>query len=737
MEPHHDFSICERERSLQIELTTKLFELARCQSDDQTETHINVEVPINLLGKNHEIQTILVRCILRSMYTTEINTLETICGCKSKDWTKIRFLQQQSGDDYIKDLSEHLPQLLSDTTFHDTVVLIYVANTEDIERKYDCMDSAKSNTELDVLIPNGIHRCTTISNSMIHINSSKVHNCNVISHTYIGSYSNVMNCTYMSMSTAEEIWTAISHKNNTIVENLSISVGAESGGGRKLTLLPESTMIDVCQQIVHSSTLKSEISSDRIHASFNMIGSYCIVRDTPTLCRLYLHPKASIIAATHVQNVLLFPNSSIRNACTVTNSVLQWNCSITDHSYVLNVFLMEQAMVGPQSTVTNTVLGPDVHISCGEVHASILGPNTNAHHQSLVIASLWMYGRGNVGYGANVGSNHTGRIPDQECCVGEGIFWGLSCVVKFPVDLSHAPYSIIAAGTTLAPQRCTMPFSLIVNNTEREGTGTDIIPGWVLRYSPYTIVRSEQKFAQRRKAIRHMNYTGWNIIRPDIINLCYIARRQLLIDPNMIGNNCTMYTSNTIPGLGASHLTEKYRLIGIQAYSEVIQQFALQGLCMFVSDAFDNSDTSTILVNVLSQEFLCLDQSRDTDCLEPVECSSSVAWPSSPWEDMDPSQLWSKQRRYLLEEFPLTSSKQLIEWLKDLLGVYVNLATKFNDRVYQCKQRDDNRGIETIPSYEEHHVMVDQDPVVFAVSNDLKQRQQQVDQLLEKLSHLL
>jgi bifunctional N-acetylglucosamine-1-phosphate-uridyltransferase/glucosamine-1-phosphate-acetyltransferase GlmU-like protein len=132
--------------------------------------------------------------------------------------------------------------------------------------------------------------------------------------------------------------------------------------------------------------------------------------------------------------------SLIGNACTVKNVMLKWNASIMDHSYISHILLMEHAHAGPKSLVAQSLLGPDVHVSAGEVHASVIGPNTNAHHQSLVIGVLWLLGRGNVGYGANVGSNHTGRLPDQETCSGEGIFWGLSC--EFPVDLSYSPYSI-------------------------------------------------------------------------------------------------------------------------------------------------------------------------------------------------------------------------------------------------------------------------------------------------------
>jgi hypothetical protein len=81
---------------------------------------------------------------------------------------------------------------------------------------------------------------------------------------------------------------------------------------------------------------------------------------------------------------------------------------------------MEQSEVGPHSFTANAIYGPDSHVSGGEVHCTIFGPNANSHHQSLLIGILWPLGRGNVGYGSNVGSNHTGRIPDQETSVGEG-----------------------------------------------------------------------------------------------------------------------------------------------------------------------------------------------------------------------------------------------------------------------------------------------------------------------------
>lgn len=747
---HSDFSRCATERSTQIEWSNHLFELASRagQADSLSRIELN-DVPIYLINNNDSsssinepndddesaIQSMMQPCILRSLYAAEIVTLETRCGCKCDDWSSIRILHPSQEE---HDYSDSLQKYISDSKLDGTVVFIHMTPLKDNEKEKEVVRNA---TLIDKMIPVGIHGCTIVSNSMIHINTAKVHRCNIISHTYIDSYSMVLNCTYMAMSLPDD---STGHtKKNSMVNVLSVSVGAESGGGRCLQLHPESTMIQVGQQIVHSSSSKASSlqgSEKNDSAHFNVIGPYCVVRDTPTLCRVYLHPRSSIIAATSVDHVLLFPNSTIRNTSTVQNAVLQWDCTVTDHSYVSDVFLMEQAVAGPQSTVTNSVLGPDVHVSCGEVHASVLGPNTNAHHQSLVIATLWLGGRGNVAYGCNIGSNHTGRIPDQECCAGEGIFWGLSSVIKFPVDLTLAPYSIVAAGTTMVPQRCTMPFALIVNSPTGR-SGTEIVPGWIVLYSPYTIVRSEQKFAQRRKAQRHMNYTGWNIIRPDIVRQCYMARQQLrnvttTCHDNSNDNknvNDTIYSKHDIPGLGANQMTEKGRMIGVQAYSELIQKFALQGLYTFLVESCNTCMTSnTSLLALLQGEFLSTHPSDATEF--DTDISTSVAWPSFPWDDSCSKELWHSQRSFLLEEFPLTSDDNMREWIENLLEKLINLDELFSDRVRQCKQRDDSRGAATIPGYKESHVLSPNDAVVISVQKELEQRKHDVGLLMQKVA---
>jgi len=110
------------------------------------------------------------------------------------------------------------------------------------------------------------------------------------------------------------------------------------------------------------------------------------------------------------------------------------------HSHVLN-----------NAVVLSSIVGPDSHLSCCETHHSFLGPFTSQHHQSLHISCISPCGRTNLGYGGNCGSNHTGRSPDQECWLGEGVFLGLSSSVKFPLDMSHSPYSVVATSAVVNP----------------------------------------------------------------------------------------------------------------------------------------------------------------------------------------------------------------------------------------------------------------------------------------------
>ncbi|GAG45181.1 unnamed protein product, partial [marine sediment metagenome] len=202
-------------------------------------------------------------------------------------------------------------------------------------------------------------------------------------------------------------------------------------------------------------------------------------------------------------------------------------------------------------------------IEKGEVTSSLVGPLVALHHQALLIAAIWPGGRGNVSAGALVGSNHTGRAADQEIMIGEGVFFGLGVNVKLPIDLMRAPYTIIAPGPLVSPQRMEFPFSLVrepgaelaeafARAKPRQPVPHEMLPGWVLAESPYTVVRAGKKYRDRYRAKRSPLDT--DPLRPEVLALVRDARDRLRAAPEK-----DIYTGEEIPGLGACAMSEAGR----------------------------------------------------------------------------------------------------------------------------------------------------------------------------------
>jgi len=208
----------------------------------------------------------------------------------------------------------------------------------------------------------------------------------------------------------------------------------------------------------------------------------------------------------------------------VRNSLLQWNAVVEDNAFVEDSLICEVATVTRHGIVTHSAIGPNTRIAEGEVNNSVVGPFVGFNHQSLLVSACWPEGRGNIGYGANVGSNHTGRAPDQEIHPGEGVFIGLGVNIKMPTDLSQAPYTIVATAVNTLPQRLTMPFSLIVPGEEPGGLNR-LFPGWGLARNMYGLTRNAWKFGARNRASR--TEFDPDVFRDQVIRLVEIAHDAL------------------------------------------------------------------------------------------------------------------------------------------------------------------------------------------------------------------
>lgn len=648
------------------------------------------------------------------------------CGCQCDDWSNVTLMFFGTSEDIDtmdkSSVKAKLKSQIRNCQFSGSVVL-----------GVDEGSQISANQSTSVLLKPGIYSNTMISNTIIEP-GAKVYNNSIIANTFIGCGATIVNCG--SITYGKE-WK----------DSMTVNLGPESGGGRPVKVIPECTLVDVCSSLSIGQNLDHAPKQDLSKIACTTLSSNIILGEilhTNCASNVYVSHEASIQSST-VNNAILLPHSSIKNSFAEC-VFLQWKASIINNSTVSQSILMECSEMGPNSVVASTVLGPDSHVSCGEVHCSIIGPNTNSHHQSLLISVLWPTGRGNVGYGSNCGSNHTGRIPDQECVSGEGTFWGLGCVIKFPVDLSRAFYSVVAAGVQLPPQSVAMPFSLIMAGSGDKQTNgmNEIVPGWLLHSSPYTILRSEEKFKNRRKANRHDFYCGWKIIRPSTVDSCRRMRNLLLsvkswsmtAATGTSGQNSgsttatTIYTEKDMIQLGKNYMTVRGLNIGIDAYSNLIQRYALEGLLEMFEDG-----TS---VGVVEKSF------RDAVSGFTVgNNSDEVSWPVLPWEEESlhiPSKLLEHKLHMLsLEMSSIVDHKDdksipFAETCKKCFKKLIQLELHHSKQVFKSKQRDDKRGQQTVPGYIDYHVLAENDPVVLLAQRRTKEVISKCNDLILQLS---
>ncbi len=404
-----------------------------------------------------------------------------------------------------------------------------------------------------------------------------------------------------------------------------------------------------------------------------------------------------IKSSTLVENcsILSSPEEyvSITNGAYIKNACIQWGCSIDTMAIVEDSVLTEHSHVERHGKVTHSIIGPNTGIAEGEVTSSLVGPFVGFHHQSLLISAIWPEGKGNVGYGANVGSNHTSKAPDQEILCGEGTFFGLGVNIKFPTDFSNAPYSIIATGVSALPQRVEFPFSLI-NTPSNLFPGVspaynEIFPGWVLSDNIFTVRRNEGKYKKRNKAKR--SRFVFEVFRPEIVDRMIEARKKLL----EIEEKKEIYLDRDIKGLGKNYLQEKNRVKAIDTYTFYIHYYALKGLNSAIEEAISKGQK-------ISEETI-----YNYEVEEVTEKPVTLAY-------------WEHQKTILKME--KLTDKTLKENLLKLLEMEEQIA----ENTQKSKEKDDRRGRRIINDYAETHVPAQDDPFVVETWEEYKKLKERV-----------
>lgn len=364
-----------------------------------------------------------------------------------------------------------------------------------------------------------------------------------------------------------------------------LEIGNELGG-RLLSVCPEMTLEMAKKSLRRAPYDEFEdslVAWRRFVKSYSILGRNVKVFSTPRMADVCLAEGTTVDRALHVEDVITLAAISepvhIGAGAQLHRAYLQWGSEVSGGAQLKQVVLGEQSSVENAAIVENAYLGPNNHVGKGEITASLLGPFVGMHHQSLVIGVIWPEGMGNVSYGANVGSNHTGKAPDQEFFPGEGCFLGLSSSIKFPAHFRKSPFTMVSTGVTTLPQRLEMPFSLINARSESvvgmSPALNELMPAWMLGENLYALIRNEVKFMRRNKARRYKVESRW--LRSDIVAWMQVAREGLL---SIEGKS--WYDGRDLPILGKNMVSEAWRKRGAELYGRFVAHYACDRLLVQV-----------------------------------------------------------------------------------------------------------------------------------------------------------
>ena len=432
----------------------------------------------------------------------------------------------------------------------------------------------------DVSFPTGIY-------------DSLVHNC-FIENALVHKVAMLSNILVRSSAVIQNVGSIISSGKISYMIGNSMHVGNEMGG-RKVAVFPEITMELVEAQLFHkpdpevAAAFDEQLKTYREETAFpfGVVGKGAVICNTNIIRNSWIGAHARIEGAEKIRNSVVLSSleepSHVYDSVILENSNVQKSVTIHTGAEVQGSVLMSRTTVACKAIVKSSIIAPCCHIEEGEVNSSYMGPMTQMHHHSLLIAALWPEGCGNLGYGANVGSNHTGRMPDQEVMPGQGMFFGLGVNIKFPANYRESPFTLIATGLTTLPQRVKFPFSLIrPGDPQLVGVAprlNEIVPGWNYARNAYALDRNLYKYSLRGKGI--VPSTFYSIFSPDTVRYVYDAYQRLQV--NAIRD---IYTKEHIDGLGENFMRERIRQQAIKTYQEYMERYALELIItLVVNDA--------------------------------------------------------------------------------------------------------------------------------------------------------
>lgn len=430
----------------------------------------------------------------------------------------------------------------------------------------------------DVSFPTGIY-------------DSLVHNC-IIENALVYKVAMLSNTLVRRGAVVQNVGTLVGNGKISYMMGSGINVGNEMGG-RMVRVFPEITTDLIDAQLFNRADAETEASfaeqlrifREESVLPYAIVGKGAVVSNTNIVRNSWIGEHARVEGATKIRNSVILSSleqsTHVYDSVIIENSNLQMGVKVHTGAEIQGSVLMERCKVGSKAIVKSSIVAPCCHIEEAEVNSSYVGPMTQMHHHSLLIAALWPAGCGNLGYGANVGSNHTGRMPDQEIMPGMGMFFGLGVNIKFPANYSESPFTLVASSVTTFPQRLKFPFSLVRSGDSRmmnvPARLNEILPAWNYAKNAYALDRNAFKYSVRGKGV--VNSAHYNMFNAETVRYVFDAYNRLRSVEVR-----DLYTKEHIDGLGENFMRECVRQEALHAYSEYLERYVLDMLIGLVEN---------------------------------------------------------------------------------------------------------------------------------------------------------
>ena len=571
-----------------------------------------------------------------------------------------------------------------------------------------------------IALPSGLLRSTFTGKCMLS-DGCRVSDTHIIRGVLVGSCAAIVSCG--SVVSSHNCKTAGCTKKPSFGYGTKFNVGAENGG-RELTLSEGLGFVDYCRLALNCDPISGPGVNDGCPLITPVYNTSCmcvishgsLLHSCHSVIDTYIHANG-VALQSELVNCSLQAASRVGPFAVVRNSIVSEACKIEGPCNVSDCYLGEYAQVGAGASLVSSVLGPDASVSRGECLHSLVGPFTGFHHASLLIATLWPLGRGNLGYGCMLGSNHTGKVNDQEFFPGEGCFFGLGSAVKFPCNLLGSPYSLIASNTCVPPVRLALPFSLIAASSTSDASPLNtklltVRPGWVLYNNPYMLERAAKKFKSRRKAKNVA--TDFPLLRPttvDMVRLALVTLRAIVkCDATAVAVQSDISLQSIDKGIAAyESMLRRYALHGLLALSMLDpEQLAAVASSPTSGGTSGPSGMHNCLppISIIERSLLSLEPVGAGGMLADLQAMGlgdrrcTVPMPSCALTAAEclPHQWLVLKELYLNEQacdLNVASVRARLSCLQALPGIELDYAKA----VQACKARDDKRGIEVIPHY--------------------------------------